>query len=265
MLSSFIVLLPVLLLIGLAAGILAGLLGIGGGLVIVPAVTALLVLQSVEENVAVPVAVATSLSTMLLTAVSAVWFHARRDAIDWPTITRLGTGVALGAAAGAVLATLVSGETLARVFAVIAAFIGLRMLFVRAPKSAARPPFPRLWWLAGPFIGAASALVGIGGGTFNVPYLARNGYSMVQSVANASACGWPIALAGSLVFAWLSPVGPRPDHLLGHVWLPGTLAIGIGGVLAAPLGVALAHRLPAAGLRRVFGGVLLVVAFRMAW
>lgn len=261
MLASFLI----LLLIGLAAGILAGLLGIGGGLVIVPAVTALLVFQQVDENVAVPIAVATSLSTMLLTAASAVWFHARRNAVDWPTIGRLGSGVAAGAAAGALLATLVSGETLARVFAVIAAFIGLRMLFISAPAPADRSPFPRLWWLAGPIIGAGSALVGIGGGTFNVPYLARNGYSMVQAVANASACGWPIALAGSLVFAWMSPAGPGPEKLLGHLWLPGTLAIGIGGILAAPLGVALAHRLPAAGLRRIFGGILILVAVRMAW
>jgi len=254
-----------LLIIGLAAGILAGLLGIGGGLVIVPALTALLVLREIDENVAVPVAVATSLSTMLLTAASAVWFHARRDAVDWPTIARLGSGVAAGAAVGALLAATVSGEMLARVFAVIAAFIGFRMILVRAPKAAYRPPFPRLWWLAGPLIGAASALVGIGGGTFNVPYLARNGYSMVHAVATASACGWPIALAGSVVFAWLSPAGPGPDSLLGHVWLPGMLAIGLGGTLAAPLGVALAHRLPAAGLRRIFGGILILVAVRMAW
>ncbi|RFF30158.1 sulfite exporter TauE/SafE family protein [Wenzhouxiangella sediminis] len=254
-----------LLLIGLAAGTLAGLLGIGGGLVIVPAVTALLSAHSVDESVAVPVAVATSLSTMLLTAVSAVWFHARRGAVDWPTISRLGSGVAVGAAAGALLATLVSGETLARVFAIIAAIIGVRMMLAETPRPAAREPFPRLWWLAGPLIGAASALVGIGGGTFNVPYLTRNGYDMVRAVANASACGWPIALAGTVVFIALAPTGPGPGHLVGHVWLPGTFAIGLGGVLAAPLGVTLAHRLPAGALRRVFGGVLILVAARMAW
>ena len=254
-----------LLLIGLAAGVLAGLLGIGGGLVIVPAVTALLLVEQVDENVAVPVAVATSLSTMLLTAISAVWFHQRRGAVDWMTIARLGSGVAVGAAAGALLATLVSGETLARVFAVIAAVIGLRMVLAARPRPADRMPFPRHWWLAGPAIGSASALVGIGGGTFNVPYLARNGYTMVQAVANASACGWPIALAGTLVFVLRAPQGPGPGLLLGYVWLPGMLLIGLGGVLAAPLGVALAHRLPAASLRRVFGGALILVAVRMAW
>lgn len=261
MLLSF----ALLLLIGLVAGILAGLLGIGGGLVIVPALTFLLTLRQVDENIAVPVAVATSLATMLLTAASAVWFHYRRGAVDWPTIARLGSGVAVGAAAGGWLATIISGEVLARVFALIAALIGLRMIVATAPKPASREPFPRLWWLAGPVIGAASALVGIGGGTFNVPYLARNGYTMVRAVANASACGWPIALAGSIVFALLAPAGPGPGQQLGYIWIPAMLVVGVGGLAAAPLGVALAHRLPAAGLRRVFGGVLILVAVRMAW
>ncbi len=255
-----------LLAIGLLAGILAGLLGIGGGLVIVPGLTALLVLGPANEDVAVPIAVATSLATMLLTAASAIWFHHRREAVHWPTIARLGSGVAVGAAAGALLATLMPGQALGRIFALVAAVIGLRMITsTPAAQTAPRAAFPRLWWLAGPVIGSVSALVGIGGGTFNVPYLARNGYRMVEAVANASACGWPIALAGSAVFALSSPAGPGPDYLLGHVWLPGVLAIGLGGMLAAPLGVTLAHRLPAAGLRRVFGGVLVLVAVRMAW
>lgn len=254
-----------LLLIGLVAGVLAGLLGIGGGLVIVPAVTFLLAARQVDENLAVPVAVATSLATMLLTAASAVWFHYRRGAIDWPTIARLGSGVVAGAAAGAWLATAMSGDMLARVFALIAAIIGLRMIFGHSRQPAARVPFPRGWWVAGPIIGAASAMVGIGGGTFNVPYLARNGYDMVRAVANASACGWPIALAGTLVFVSSQPTGPGPDYSVGYLWLPGMLVIGIGGLAAAPLGVALAHRLPATSLRRVFGGVLILVAIRMAW
>lgn len=255
----------VLLLIGLGAGVLAGLLGIGGGLVIVPALTAVLLVRQVGEDIAVPMAVATSLATMLLTAASAVWFHHRRGAVDWPTVARLATGVAAGAAAGALLATALPGAVLARIFAVIAAAIGLRMVLAAVPKPSDRRPRARAWWLFGPLIGAGSAMVGIGGGTFNVPYLVRNGYAMVPAVAIASACGWPIALAGAATFALVAPDGPPPWYSLGHVWLPGMLMVGIGGILAAPLGVALAHRLPAAGLRRVFGIVLIAVAVRMAW
>jgi len=254
-----------LIAIGLTAGVLAGLLGIGGGLVIVPALTALLLAREIDGDVAVPMAVATSLATMLMTAASAVWFHYRRGAVDWPTIARLGSGVAVGAVIGAWAATTLSGQMLARVFAVIAGLIGLRMVAAASPRPAGTVARPRLWWLIGPLVGAASALVGIGGGTFNVPYLVRNGYSMVRAVANASACGWPIALAGAATFALLPPREMAPPGALGHIWLPGTLVIGLGGIAAAPAGVALAHRLPANGLRRVFGVVLVVVAIRMAW
>src|SRR5690554_6642906 len=136
-----------LLIIGLVAGLLAGLLGIGGGLVIVPALTVMLGMAGVPTDSAVAIAVATSLATMLLTSASSVWFHFRRGAVDWPTVARLGAGVACGAVAGAVLATIIPGQHLACVFALIAAVIGLRMLFARRATPASRRPRPRLWWL----------------------------------------------------------------------------------------------------------------------
>ncbi|QOC22330.1 sulfite exporter TauE/SafE family protein [Wenzhouxiangella sp. AB-CW3] len=257
-------LLLILLLVGVVAGILAGLLGIGGGLVIVPALTWLLLGLGVSGDAAVTVAVATSLATMLLTAGSAVWFQHRRGALDWSAIARLGPAMALGAGAGAALAVWVPGRGLAIFFAVVAAAIGLRMLLAASPRYIDRPARPRLWWLAGPLIGGISAMIGIGGGTFSVPYLARNGFAMVKAVAVASACGWPIAAAGALVFV-LS--GPAPEGLawsVGQVWLAGMVGIGLGGMAGAPLGVALAHHLPARRLRRLFGGILIIVAIRMA-
>ena len=253
----------ILLVVGAVAGILAGLLGIGGGLVIVPALVWLLVAQGLDGNLAVPVAVATSLATMLLTATSAVWFQHRRGALDWAAVARLAPAVAAGAAAGAGLAVVIPGRTLALVFALIVAAIGLRMLLVTATRTAERPAFPRLWWIAGPIIGAVSAMIGIGGGTFNVPYLARNGYVMVRAVAIASACGWPIAAGGALVFVLSSVELPELNWHVGYVWLPGMVLIGLAGMMAAPAGVALAHYLPAARLRRLFGGVLILVAIRM--
>lgn len=255
----------VLLAIGLIAGLLAGLFGIGGGLIIVPAVTGLLVFRGLDSQLAVTVAVATSLATMLMTAASAVWFHHRRRVVDWPTIARLAPAMALGAAFGAWAAMAVSGDVVSRVFAVVAAITGVRMLLARAPRVATREPEPRGWWLVGPAIGAVSAMVGIGGGTFNVPWLARNGYEMVRAVAIASACGWPIALGGAATFALTRTEPALPGQMLGYLWLPGVAAIGIGGVMGAPAGVALAHRLSASGLRRLFGAVLIVVAIRMAW
>ena len=254
-----------LVLIGLIAGILAGLLGIGGGLVIVPALTFILVTLSAPMEIAVPMAVATSLATMLLTSASAIWFHDRRGGVDWPCVIRLGPAVGVGAALGAWLAVWMPGEMLARVFAVIAALIGLRMVLAASTSTRPREPFPRGWWLLGPGIGAVSAMIGIGGGSFNVPYLARNGYPMVRAVAIASTCGWPIALggvAGFIVLGWGQELWTAS---LGYLYLPGVITIGLFGMLGAPLGVALAHRLPATRLRRVFGVVLILVAVRMAW
>ena len=259
------VLLLLLIVTGLVAGVLAGLLGIGGGLVIVPALSFILRAQGVDLAIAAPMAVATSLGTMLLTSASAIWFHDRRRGVEWPTVARLGPAVAIGALFGALLAAQLPGQMLARVFAVLAAIIGLRMLLAVRPPASGRTPFPRGWPLVGPLIGAVSAIMGIGGGSFNVPYLARNGYPMVKAVAIASACGWPIALgglAGFIIAGWGQVLY---EHSFGYIYLPGLLAIGLAGALSAPLGVSLAHRLPTTTLKRLFGFLLLLIAVRMAW
>lgn len=250
---------------GLAAGVLAGLLGIGGGLVIVPALTWLFVHQGAPLDLAVPMAVATSLASMLLTSASSITFHARRGAMDWSCVARLGPAVAAGALTGAWLAVQVSGPTLARMFAAVAGIIGIRMLLAATVPAANRNPAPRAWWAAGPVIGAISAMVGIGGGSFNVPYLVRNGYPPVRAIACAAACGWPIGLAGALGFV---VQGWRPvdwPGSAGFVHLPGAAWIGVAGILGAPAGVWLAHRLAPDPLRRLFGAFLLLIALRMAW
>ncbi len=261
MLSTLILLLAT----GLVAGVLAGLLGIGGGLVIVPALTWILLASGAPIDTAVPMAVATSLGSMLLTSASAIWFHDRRGSIDWDCAIRLASAGGLGAFLGAWLATEISGAVLARVFAVVAAVIGLRMALFRSSARTDRPPFPRGWYAVGPFIGAISAMVGIGGGSFNVPYLSRNGYPVVQAVAIASTCGWPIALGGVVGFVLLGMGEVIWPSSVGYLYLPGLLAIGLAGMLGAPAGVAFAHRLPAERLRRVFGIVLILMAIRMAW
>jgi uncharacterized protein len=257
--------LTLLALTGLCAGILAGLLGIGGGLIIVPALSWILVSQGAAIDIAVPMAVATSLGTMLLTSASAIWFHGRRGGVDWGCVLRLAPAVGIGALLGAWLAVLMPGLWLARVFAVLAGLIGLRMLLARPAASAHRPAFPRAWYLFGPGIGAISAMIGIGGGSFNVPYLARNGYPMVQAVAIASTCGWPIALGGVVGFVMVGGGQVLWPASLGYFYLPGLITIGLAGMVGAPLGVAMAHRLPARQLRRVFGAMLILVAIRMAW
>jgi len=250
--------------IGSAAGVLAGLLGIGGGLVIVPTLSWLLVHQGAVPDLAVPMAVATALGTMLLTSAASAWSHARRGNVDWAAVARLGPAVAAGALLGAWVAAGLSGEVLARVFAFLVALIALRMLLGSGVSMRPVPERLRGWLLAGPVVGAASALIGIGGGSFNVPYLAWNGYTTLRAVGIAAACGWPIALAGSagfLVRGWNTVDWPLSA---GYWYLPGVIVIGLSGAVATPLGTRLAHRIGSAGLARVFGVFLLVVAIRMA-
>lgn len=253
-----------LIAIGAVAGILAGLLGIGGGLVIVPAMTALLIAQGAGIDLAVPMAVATALGSMLLTSAASAWSHARRGTVDWKAVLRLAPLIALGALVGAWLATGLSGPALARVFALITAVIALRMLIGASVGTRQVTPRVRAWPVAGPLIGGVSAMIGIGGGSFNVPYLTWNGYSTLRAVGIAAACGWPIALAGSAGFVVQGWGQQHWPSSLGYLYLPGAAVIGLAGSLAAPLGAKLAHRLGSETLARVFGVFLLVVALRMA-
>jgi len=259
------VILEIVLLLstGVVAGLLAGLLGIGGGLIIVPSLIWLLSHQGASLDVAVPIAVATSLGTMLLTSASAVRSHQRRGAIDWFCARRLAISVTIGALGGAWLAVRLPGPVVARTFAILAGVIGLRMLMQPNLPSGRVRAYPRLWPLAGLMTGAASAMIGIGGGSFIVPYLAGNGYRMVQAVAIASTCGWLLAAAAVFGFVALGLGQSILPWTLGYLYLPGVLLIGLGGALAAPLGVRLAHRLPAALLRRLFGVLLLVLAVKI--
>lgn len=253
-----------LLAIGAVAGVLAGLLGIGGGLVIVPAVTALLMMQGAGIDIAVPMAVATALGAMLLTSAASAWSHSRRGNIDWTVVMRLGPAVAMGALCGAWFATGLSGPALARVFALVTAVIALRMLVGGDASTRPVPPRARGWPLFGPLIGGVSAMIGIGGGSFNVPYLGWNGYTTLRAVGIAAACGWPIALAGSAGFLFEGWGRDLWAFSVGYLYLPGAVLIGLAGSAAAPLGAWLAHRIGSAALARTFGIFLMIVALRMA-
>lgn len=252
-----------LLITGLIAGLLAGLLGIGGGLIIVPALTLILQQQGLGLDRAPAVAVACSLGTMLLTSASAVWFQTRRSAVDWATVSRLAPGMAAGAGIGAVMAAALPGQALLRIFATLAAVIGIRMLMnIQSPRTPVQAS-ARGWWIFGPLIGMVSALMGIGGGSFNVPYLIRNGFLPVHAVAIASACGWPIALGGVIGFVitgWSTTV-LQPGT--GYFYWPAVVIVGIAGAIAAPAGVALSHRLASTTLKRIFGLLLIALSLRL--
>lgn len=254
-------------LCGAAAGFFSGLLGIGGGLVVVPLLTLLFGIQgNVDPGVAMHVAVATSLSSILFTSVSSARSHARRGSVDWNFVRGLAPGIVAGTLAGSFGAAFLSGFGLRTFFVVFLLCIATQMLLDLYPRSRTVSPGRPALAGAGLIIGGVSSLVGLGGGSLTVPFLRWCGVPMHRAVGTSSAVAWPIAVAGTFGFVvsgWGNPL--LPPHSLGYVSLPATLGIACTSVFFAPLGARLAHALPVPMLRRVFAVFLYVTAGDMLW
>jgi uncharacterized membrane protein YfcA len=250
-------------IIGVVAGYLAGLLGIGGGFIVVPALTLLFLRDSVTAPWAIHIAVATSLATMLVTSLSSILAHHRRGAIRWPLVRSLAAGLVLGAVLGAIIADALRGDALVRVFGGFAVLAGLQLILSRNPEGEKPLPGQPGVSLVGMMIGAVSSLIGIGGGALTGPWQMWHGVRAQNAVATSAACGYPIAVAGTATFIWLGWQGGLPGQGLGYVNLPAFAGIALTSALAAPLGAATVHRLPARLVRRIFGVFLVLIGLRM--
>lgn len=249
---------------GAVAGVLAGLLGVGGGIVIVPALIAIFSFEGMSPEWIPQLAVGTSLATIVGTSIASVRAHQRRGAVRWDLFRQLVPGILLGAGGGAVLAGYLPGLWLKHLFILFILYVAWQML--RPPAAQARFPLPG--WagmsLVGLLIGVLSALVGIGGGTLTVPFLIAAGTEPRKAVATSSACGLPIALAGGLGFAAVGwGVADLPGASSGFLYWPAIGAILLGSIPTAPLGARLAHTLPAATLKRVLAILLIVVGIKL--
>lgn len=249
---------------GAAAGVLAGLFGVGGGTILVPVLLVVFRHTGVEESLWMHMALATSLAVIVLNAVSSLRAHHRRGAVRWPVVRRLTPGVIAGAVAGAVVADQLTTRALGLIFALFLLAVGLQLLLARQPKPHRQLPGAAGLAAAGGGIGVVSALVGIGGGSLTVPYLAWCNVPMAQAVATSAAVGLPIALGGSAAYALVGMDQPLlPDWSLGYIYLPAFLGMAVAGTLCAPLGARLAHALPAPRLKQAFGGFLILIGIRM--
>lgn len=249
---------------GAVAGLLAGLLGIGGGMVIVPALVFLLPGLGVPPAVLTQMAVGTSLACISVISINSTRAHHARGGVAWPVVARLAPGLALGALGGAALAHALPSLTLQRIVGVSALLVAARMIFGGNPAGRRDLPGSAGLVTVGGTIGTLSSLVGIGGGSLTVPFLVWCHMPMVRAVATSAACGMPIAWAGMLGFAvagWGEPSHGAAS--VGYVHLIGAAGIVAGSLAATPVGAALAHRLPAVALRRVFALLLVVVGLRM--
>jgi len=250
-------------LIGLLAGYLAGFLGIGGGFIVVPALTFLFLKDPITAPWAIHMAVATSLSTMLVTSLSSLLAHHRKRAIHWPLVRSMAVGLMTGAILGAAIADFLQGDMLIRIFGLFAILAGLQLILGRHADGEKPLPVQPSVSATGGFIGFISALIGIGGGAMTVPWLLWHGVQPQRAVATSAACGYPIAITGSLSFVVLGQGSGLPDAALGYVHLPAFAGIALLGALAAPLGAATVHRMPPRAVRRVFGLFLALVGTYM--
>ena len=254
------------ILLGIVTGLLAGLFGIGGGLVIVPVLVMLFTAQGFPTELVMLMAVATSLAAIILTAIASVSAHHRLGAVVWAKVFSLSPGIMIGAALGAVVAKQINGDTLRYILVVFLLYVGLQMAFQVKPKPGRAKQSRALDFLVANFIGLLSSIVGIGGGTLTVPYLVSGQMLMRNAVAVASACGLPIAVAGTVSYALLGWNATHlPEWSLGYVYLPVFIGTGLSSIMTAPIGAKLAHKLPAAKLKRYFSLLLFVMAAKLMW
>jgi uncharacterized protein len=254
-------------LLGLGAGFLAGLLGVGGGMVMVPFLARILIQRGVSSDLAVKMAIATAMATILFTSLSSMRAHQRRGAIRWDIVRGLAPGIVLGGlAAGAGVFALVKGQALALFFAAFVAYSATQMLRAVPAKPSRQLPGRAGQAAVGGGIGFLSGLVGAGGAFIAVPFMTRCNVPIHNAVATGAAIGFPIALAsttGYVIAGWSQPA-PLPGAL-GFLYLPALLAISLASVSAAPLGARVAHALDVQLLRRLFAVMLYALAADMLW
>ncbi|AOY90254.1 hypothetical protein BKP64_11420 [Marinobacter salinus] len=251
------------LTLGALAGTLAGLFGIGGGLVIVPVLIFSFGLQGISFEIAAHLAVGTSLATIVFTSMSSIRSHHSHKAVRWDIFRPMTVGIVIGAVLGAWSASMLSGPTLELIIGIFVILVAIKMLLGGNPKPGRDVPGNAGLAASGGFIGWASAIFGIGGGTLTVPYLSWCNVRMQETVGTSAACGLPIAVAGALGNIWTGWGHPNlPDYSLGFVYLPALLGIILTSMLFARVGAALAHRLDAIVLKRIFALVLIVLGLR---
>jgi uncharacterized protein len=260
------ILIAELLVLGCVAGYLAGLLGIGGGMLLVPALVMIGSQSGFAPDYVVKSAVATSLGTIMFTSISSLRAHHGRGVVLWPVVRMLAPGIVVGSLIGAQIAKLLPARGLAALFAIFVAYSATQMFIDRKPKPSRQLPEGLGMLGAGSGIGGLSSLVGAGGGFVSVPFMVWCNVPIHNAVGTSAALGFPIALAGSIGYAWAGMSLPStPTGSLGFLYLPALVLIASTSVLFAPMGASAAHRMNVKQLKRAFAVLLYGLATYMGW
>jgi uncharacterized membrane protein YfcA len=253
--------------IGICTGFLAGLLGIGGGMVMVPFITFILSHRGVDADLAVKMAIATAMATVIFTSVSSVRAHHKRGAVRWDLVKGLAPGIVLGSLISSLgVFALLKGSYLAIFFGLFVGFSATQMFLDKKPSPSRQVPAAAGLMGAGGVIGFLSGLVGAGGGFMSVPFMTWCNVAIHNALATSAALGFPIAVANvaGYIVSGLSVQG-LPDDAFGFIWVPALVIIAACSVFTAPLGAKVAHGLPMKKLKRIFASVLYLLAAYMLY
>lgn len=253
--------------LGLFTGFFAGMLGIGGGLVMVPALTMMFAAQAAfPRSEILHLALGTSMATILFTALASLRAHHQHGAVLWRVVGQITPGILLGTLLGTLFASSVPARPLAIFFTAFVCLVAVQMILNLKPKPSRDLPGAAGVIAVGVGIGALSALVAIGGGSLTVPFLTWCNVRVQHAIGTSAAVGFPIAVGGSLGYIYNGWGHPGlPEWSLGYIYLPAFVWLVPSSMLIAPLGARLAHRLPVATLKRLFAVVLIALAAKMLW
>ena len=251
---------------GACVGILAGLLGLGGGVIIVPLLNMIFAWQGFPEGIIQHMALGTSMASIVFTSISSFMAHHRRGSVDWSIWKAISPGIVVGTFGGALLAGYLPSASLKIFFVVFLFVVGTQMLCNFKPKPSRHlPSRPRILAVGGG-IGLLSSFAGIGGGTMSVPFMTFCNVPVRVAMGTSAAIGFSIALAGSFGYMFSEVSGQTlPEWSIGFIYLPALAALVIPSVLTAPLGTRIAHALPVDTLKRFFGLFVYAMALRMLW
>ncbi|XLZ70013.1 sulfite exporter TauE/SafE family protein [Massilia sp. SR12] len=254
----------ILLLMGAGGGFAAGLLGIGGGMVLVPFITMIFTAKGFPPELVVHMAIATSLATIMFTSLSSVRAHHKHGAVQWRIVALLAPGIVVGSWIGPWIGKQMNTSALSLLFAAFVTFSAVQMILNKKPAPGRELPGTPGMFAAGGVIGVVAGLVGAGGGFISVPFMAWCNVRIHQAVATSAALGFPIALSGTLsniYFGWSEP--GLPQYSLGFIYLPALAVIAAASVTMAPLGARTAHKMDVVALKRSFAVVLFGLAAYM--
>lgn len=249
------------IILGGCVGFIAGLLGVGGGAIMVPVLTSLFVAQGIAQEHVVHLALGTSLSSILLTSISSLMAHHRRDGVLWPQVRCITPGILIGSLLAMLILHFVQSIFLAAWFALFMVFVAFQILFGKAPRASKPLPSKTGLIAAGSVIGALSTLASIGGGSISVPYLLRHNVPLKKAIGTSAALGFPIALFGMTVY-WVLGEFFSPSER-GYIAFQAVIPISLMSIIFAPLGVRAAYKLPVNVLKKIFAALLIALSAKM--